>query len=85
MIEIKIPKLDNNSDIAIISWNVKNKEKVTKGQILADIETSKAVEELKSEKDGYIHILEEYGSEVPFNTTIAYIADTKEELEKINQ
>ena len=83
MKEIKIPKLDNNSEVAIIAWNVGIGDTVKKGQVLASVETLKTVEEILSEQDGIIYIDIKYQEEAPFNIPIAFICDSEEEFNKL--
>jgi len=78
--EIIIPKLDNNSERAILSWKVQEGEKVKKGQPLCTIETMKTVEDLSSEYEGVIHIFPENLSEAVFNIPIALIFEDENEL-----
>ena len=85
MKEIKLPKLDNNSEIAIISWKVNNHDRVNIGQVICDIETVKAVEEVKTEHEGIIFIDPKYLTEAPFNTPIAFICDNEEEFSKLDK
>lgn len=83
MKEIKILKLDNNSEMALISWNVSSGNKVTQGQILGNVETSKVVEEVKADQEGIIFIDPKFEEEIPFNIPIAFICDSEEEFNKL--
>jgi len=74
MFEVKPSRLGVNDDFVIISkWKVKKEDIVKRGQIIAELETSKAVYEIEAEKDGIIKILVEEDEEVSFDTVIAVI------------
>lgn len=62
--EIKIPFETVNDDIVTINkWLVSNGDFVKKGDIIAEIETTKADVDVESEHDGTIEILKSEGSE----------------------
>jgi pyruvate dehydrogenase E2 component (dihydrolipoamide acetyltransferase) len=52
---IRLPDLGTNvEECKVLSWRVKEGEAVKRGQILADIETDKAVAELESTAEGVV-------------------------------
>jgi len=66
----------------IQKWRVKEGDYVKKGQVIFEIETDKTSMEIEAEYDGFIKkILSIEGEIVPVTAKIAYLADTKEELE----
>lgn len=87
---IKMPKMSDTMEEGVIaSWLVKEGDKVSSGDILAEVETDKATMELESYEDGtilYIGIKE--GDAVPVDGVIAIIGekgeDYKQLLEKVN-
>ena len=83
MKEVIIPKLDNNTEVGIVSWKVGNHDAVKTGQVICEIETLKTVEEIKAEVGGIIHIISKYTNEAPFNIPIAYIVNNEGELSSI--
>ncbi len=73
---VKMPKLGfDMAEGTLARWIKQEGESVTKGEILADIETDKATVEVESPQSGIVfrHLLEE-GSVVPIGTPIAVIS-----------
>ncbi len=65
----------------IIEWLIKEGDKVSQGDIVAEIETDKSTMELESDYNGTIlKILYPAGTTVPVVKTIAWIGDPGEEL-----
>ena len=62
---IKAPQ-DSANDNSVIIKNIlfKNGDKVTRDDVIAEIETSKALIEISSQKSGYLNILCELDQEV---------------------
>ncbi|MBU0534233.1 MAG: biotin attachment protein [Candidatus Omnitrophica bacterium] len=79
--EIIIPKLGETiKEAAIDKWRKKEGDKVTKGEVLVEIMTDKAVLEVESLYDGFLReILKKEGDTVPVLSVIGYIADSMDE------
>lgn len=77
MPEITMPRLsDTMEDGVIIAWHKKIGDRVERGEILAEIETDKAIMELESYDDGILEqMLAEEGDRVPIGLPIAIIGD----------
>lgn len=75
--EIKIPHLGANEDTALIHWKVKDADYVKKGQIIAEVETSKAIFEVEAKVEGYIALITKEEDEVTINDIIALISDSQ--------
>ena len=72
--DVRIPRETVNDDVVTVqSWSVAHGSKVTSGQSVADIETSKSVIEVEAESDGYLHHLFAAGSEVPIGAVIGRV------------
>lgn len=72
--EIRIPRETVNDDVVTVqSWAVAHGEKVTSGQHVVDIETSKSAIELEAETDGYLHHLHPAGAEVPVGELVGRV------------
>jgi pyruvate/2-oxoglutarate dehydrogenase complex dihydrolipoamide acyltransferase (E2) component len=67
----------------IVEWKHKEGDKVERGHSVVTLESEKVIHEVETESSGYLHILFVEGSEVPIGTTIAMVAETEEEMEKI--
>ncbi len=82
---IKMPKMSDTMEEGVISsWLVKEGDKVSSGDILAEVETDKATMELESYEDGtilYIGIKE--GDAVPVNGVIAVIGEKGEDIKSL--
>jgi len=76
MYEITMPRLSDSMEVGkIIQWKVKPGDPVREGQVIADIESDKAVMELECFHDGRMaQIIRGDGDEVPVGEVIARIA-----------
>src|SRR5690606_18259902 len=72
---ISMPRLsDTMEEGTVAKWHKKVGEKVSEGDILAEIETDKAVQEFESEYDGtLLFIGSEEGKSAPVDTILAII------------
>ncbi len=77
-IELKIPKSGMGiTEGTIAKWHKVEGDAITQGEILVDIETAKAVEELESPITGtLVKILLQEGDEGEVQTTIALLEET---------
>lgn len=84
-IELTMPRLsDTMEQGVIIKWEVKEGDKVSAGDVVADIETDKATMEMQVYDDGTIaRILVPEGQTVDVGTVIAMIAEEDESLEEV--
>ena len=81
MPEIQMPKLsDTMTEGTLVSWKKKKGDKVTAGDVLAEIETDKATMEWESTDDGILkEIYVEEGGKVNVGDRIAFIGEEGEE------
>ena len=72
--EVRIP-LDNVNDdlVKLTAWLVKNGDDVKEGQIVAEVETSKALVEMAAPSAGRVWLRAESGQELRVGALIAYI------------
>jgi len=79
-IEITMPRLsDTMEQGTVVRWHVAEGDKVSSGDVLADIETDKATMELQSFDDGTMgKILTAAGSTVPVGSVICVLAQEGE-------
>src|SRR3977135_4536825 len=84
MPEIQMPKLsDTMTEGTLVSWKKKKGDKVTTGEVLAEIETDKATMEWESPEDGTLtEIYVEEGGKVNVGDKIAFIGEEGEEAPK---
>ena len=85
-VEVVMPALSPTMEQGkIASWTVKEGDKVEAGDVLAEIETDKALVELEATADGEVgKLLIEAGiSDIPVNTPIAYLLRDGEALSDI--
>lgn len=77
MPEITMPRLsDTMEDGVIIAWHKKIGDRVERGEVLAEIETDKAIMELEAYDAGILeHMLAGEGDRVPIGVPIAVIGD----------
>jgi pyruvate dehydrogenase E2 component (dihydrolipoamide acetyltransferase) len=81
MPEIQMPKLsDTMTEGTLVSWKKKKGDKVSAGEVLAEIETDKATMEWESPEDGTLtEIYVEVGGKVNVGDKIAFIGGEGEE------
>ncbi len=80
---IEMPKLGfDMAEGTLIKWVKTENEKVEKGEVLAEIETDKAILEIESSYSGvvYKHLAKE-GEALPIGSPIAVIADEREKVD----
>ena len=84
MPEIQMPKLsDTMTEGTLIAWKKKKGDKVSAGEVLAEIETDKATMEWESPEDGTLtEIYVEEGGKVNVGDKIAFIGGEGEEAPK---
>lgn len=80
--KVILPKLGTNIEKAIIAnWLKKEGETVKKGELLLEVETSKALFQVEAESSGVLKkILYPVGLEVHITRTIAIIAEVDEDI-----
>jgi len=72
--EIIMPTLGETMDEGTIArWRVADGDKVNKGQVIAEIESNKAVFELEATAAGVLHIIAPEGKAVPILSLIGHI------------
>jgi pyruvate dehydrogenase E2 component (dihydrolipoamide acetyltransferase) len=81
MPEIQMPKLsDTMTEGTLVAWKKKKGDKVSTGEVLAEIETDKATMEWESPEDGTLtEIFVEEGGKVNVGDKIAFIGEEGEE------
>ena len=84
MPEIQMPKLsDTMTEGTLVAWKKKKGDHVSAGQVLAEIETDKAIMEWESPEDGTLaEIYVEEGGKVNVGDRIAFIGGEGEEAPK---
>ena len=84
MPEIQMPKLsDTMTEGTLVAWNKKKGDKVSAGDVIAEIETDKATMEWESPEDGTLtEIYVEEGGKVDVGQRIAYIGEEGEAAPK---
>ncbi len=82
-IEITMPRLSDTMESGtVIKWNVKEGDKVSAGDVIADVETDKATMEMPVYDDGVISRLEvKEGQKVNVGTVIAMLTAEGEDAE----
>jgi acetyltransferase-like isoleucine patch superfamily enzyme len=79
---VMIPTSDVNSETAIVTaWRVPDRSHVSAGEIVAQVETSKAVLDVVSPDSGYLLRGAEEGEEVSLVNPLAYVFPTSEVLQ----
>ena len=81
MPELQMPKLsDTMTEGTLVAWKKKKGDKVSAGEVIAEIETDKATMEWESPEDGTLtEIFVEEGGKVNVGDKIAFIGEEGEE------
>ena len=84
MPEIQMPKLsDTMTEGTLVAWKKKKGDKVSAGEVIAEIETDKATMEWESPEDGTLtEIYVEEGGKVDVGQRIAFIGEEGEAAPK---
>jgi pyruvate dehydrogenase E2 component (dihydrolipoamide acetyltransferase) len=84
MPEIQMPKLsDTMTEGTLVAWRKKKGDKVSAGEVIAEIETDKATMEWESPEDGILsEIYVQEGGKVNVGDKIAFIGEKGEEAPK---
>ncbi len=85
--EIVMPQLSDSMDEGkLISWKIKEGDFVKKGDVIAEVESDKAIMEVQSFKDGKVKSLKaKEGENIPVGTVIALIETDVQEKQKSPQ
>jgi len=85
MSEFKMPSLGADMESAVLmEWRIKEGDTVTKGQVIAEVETSKGVIEIEVFEDGTVEkILVQEETECAVGTPLALIRSKSEEPEEL--
>lgn len=80
---VMIPTTDVNSEMAIVTaWRVPDRSLVRAGEIVAEVETSKAVLDVVCSDPGFLLRGAEEGDEVSLSKPLAYLFPTSEALQE---
>src|SRR4051794_35131138 len=80
---VMIPTTDVNSATAVVTvWRVPDRALVKAGELVAEVETSKAVLEVAAPDAGYLHRGADVGEEVSLAEPLAFLFPTVEALEE---
>jgi pyruvate dehydrogenase E2 component (dihydrolipoamide acetyltransferase) len=69
----------------LVEWKAKEGDRVEKGKPVATVETDKASCDIEAEISGFLHILLQEGAKAMVGTAVGLIAETKEELERLQK
>jgi pyruvate dehydrogenase complex dihydrolipoamide acetyltransferase long form len=85
-VQILVPKLGMSmSDVKIVEWKAREGEKVEKGSVVLVIETEKTEWNVEGGASGFLHILVHEGVKAKIGQVLGLIAETKEELRKLQE
>lgn len=87
MIEFKLPSLGADMDEGtLLEWQIKPGDKVTRGQVVAVVDTAKAAVDVECWQDGEVfELLIEPGAKVPVGTPIATLLEAGESAPSIRR
>ena len=82
---IEMPKLSDTMSVGtVVKWHKQVGDKVSNGDVLAEIETDKATMELENFEDGFLlKIFVEEGVEVPICSGLAAVGEEGEDIEAL--
>ena len=68
----------------LVKWTKKTGDKIKKGDLIAEVETDKAVMDVEAFQDGYLSgPLADEGTEAPVGQIIGYIADSLNDVRTV--
>ena len=80
---VMIPTTDVNSATGVVTvWHVADRSRVEAGELVAEVETSKAVLDVAAQDGGYLLRGAEVGDEISLLDPLAYLFPTPEALEE---
>jgi len=84
-IKIEMPKLSDTMEEGVIAkWNIKEGDKVSSGDVIAEVETDKATMEVEAFDDGTVlKILVDEGDAVPLGGLLAVIGEEGEDISEL--
>ena len=71
--------------VKLVEWKAKEGDRVEKGKPVATVETDKASCDIEAEISGFLNILLQEGAKAMVGTAVGLIAETKEELERLQK
>ena len=82
--QVVIPRVGVNvTEFRLVEWKAKEGDRVEKGSTVLQIETEKTQWEVEAEISGFLHILLEAGNKAAVGEAVGAIADSREELQKL--
>jgi pyruvate dehydrogenase E2 component (dihydrolipoamide acetyltransferase)/2-oxoglutarate dehydrogenase E2 component (dihydrolipoamide succinyltransferase) len=85
-VEIVVPKLGMGmGDVTMVEWKVQEGEKVEEATVVLVIETEKTEWNVEAGTSGFLHILVKEGVKAKIGQVVGLIAETREELEKLQK
>lgn len=82
--QVVIPRVGVNvTEFRLVEWKAKEGERVEKGSAVLQIETEKTQWEVEAEMSGFLHIMLEAGKKAAVGEAVGAIAETGEELRKL--
>ncbi|MEY2230940.1 MULTISPECIES: 2-oxo acid dehydrogenase subunit E2 [Streptomyces] len=80
MRELLLPKFNNNDEgCVLVGWAVDDGAEVYADEVVAEVETAKALEELVADVDGVLHRLVEVGAQCEFGRPVGLLFDSHQE------
>jgi acetyltransferase-like isoleucine patch superfamily enzyme len=84
MTAVLVPTTDVNSEYGlIVKWHAGDRTHVAAGQVIAEVETSKAILDVDAREDGFLLHAAPQGAEVPLTEPIGHIFGDLAALERI--
>lgn len=84
IVQVVIPRVGVNvTEFRLVEWKAREGDRVEKGSTVLQIETEKTQWEVEAEISGFLHILLEAGNKAPVGEAVGAIAETREELQKL--
>jgi pyruvate dehydrogenase E2 component (dihydrolipoamide acetyltransferase) len=85
-VQIVAPKLGMSiSNVKMVEWKVKEGDWIERGNVVLVIETEKTEWNVEAGASGFLHILVQEGVKAKIGQVVGLIAETKEELEKLQK
>jgi pyruvate dehydrogenase E2 component (dihydrolipoamide acetyltransferase) len=84
--KITVPKLGmGTAPITLVEWCAKEGEWVEAGKVVLIVETEKIRHDVPAKASGFLHIIGKEGSDAPIGSAAGLLAETEEELAKLQK
>jgi len=84
--EISVPSLGvNDSNATIVEWTIDDKKRISKGEVIAVLETTKSAFDIEATVDGYLVQLFKEGDEISAGQVVSLVVEDRELVDQVKK